>query len=108
MRIKLLYTGVLVSLLFLCLPVTTWAVDSPVGVAYRDHIQDVGDYPSDGSWVDSPGMIGTAGQSKRIEGFEMKLSGTAPTGMELCYNVHVQNKGWLYDENDASDWPNGG
>lgn len=108
MKIKWRYTGVLVSLLLLCWPVTAWAVDSPVGVAYRGHIQDVGDYPTDGSWVDSPGMIGTAGQSKRIEGFEIKLSGTAPTGMELRYNVHVQNMGWLYDENDASDWPRDG
>jgi len=83
-----------------------------VGVAYRGHIQDRGDYPLDGSWIDSPEIIGTTGQSKRIEGFEIKLTGDVPAdlqnGLELRYNVHVQNKGWLYDENDSSDWPKDG
>ncbi|WP_186893512.1 leucine-rich repeat protein [Acetobacterium malicum] len=95
-------------LVFLGLPATALAADNPPGVAYRGHIQDFGDYPTDGSWVDSPAIIGTVGQSKRIEGFEIKLTGTVPEGMELRYNVHVQNKGWLYDENDSADWPKDG
>ena len=112
MKHKLCYWGALVTLVLLCLPVTAWAVDSPVGVAYRGHIQDRGDYPLDGSWVDSPEIIGTVGESKRIEGFEIKLTGDVPAdlqnGMELRYNVHVQNRGWLYDEDDCSDWPKDG
>ena len=90
------------------LPLSVSAADSPVGVAYRGHIQDLGDYPTDGSWVDSPEIIGTTGQSKRIEGFEIKLTGDVPAGMALRYNVHVQNKGWLYDEEDPADWPKDG
>lgn len=97
----------LIILIFLCLPVTA-AAEAQVGVAYRGHIQDVGDYPANGSWVESPEIIGTIGQSKRIEGFEIKLSGSAPVRMVIRYNVHVQNKGWLYDENDTSGWPRDG
>lgn len=108
MKNKWLYWCGLITLALLCLPVTAWAADNPVGVSYRGHIQDLGDYPADGSWVDSPEIIGTTGQSKRIEGFEIKLTGTVPAGMELRYNVHVQNKGWLYDENDSVDWPKNG
>ncbi|WP_414733977.1 leucine-rich repeat protein [Acetobacterium carbinolicum] len=108
MNNKFVYQCALITILFLWLPLTAWAADNPVGVSYRGHIQDQGDYPADGSWVDSPELIGTVGQSKRIEGFEIKLTGTVPEGMELRYNVHVQNKGWLYDENDSADWPKDG
>jgi hypothetical protein len=107
MKNKLKFGFGVMMLIFLCLPVTA-AAEAQVGVAYRGHIQDVGDYPADGSWVESPEIIGTVGQAKRIEGFEIKLSGTAPAGMVIRYNVHVQNKGWLYDENDTSDWPRNG
>ncbi|MBI4857288.1 MAG: cadherin-like beta sandwich domain-containing protein [Acetobacterium woodii] len=109
MKSKFIFWCTFVTMLLLCLPVTALAADNPVGVAYRGHIQDLGDYPADGSWVDSPTIIGTEGQSKRIEGFEIKLTGTIPANLqndlELRYNVHVQNKGWLYDENDTTNWP---
>ncbi|WP_169727725.1 leucine-rich repeat protein [Acetobacterium malicum] len=108
MQHKRFYWWALMTLVFLGFPATALAADNPPGVAYRGHIQDFGDYPTDGSWVDSPAIIGTVGQSKRIEGFEIKLTGTVPEGMELRYNVHVQNKGWLYDENDSADWPKDG
>jgi len=96
-----------IMLIFLCLPVTA-AAEAQVGVAYRGHIENLGDYPIDGSWVESPEIIGTVGQSKRIEGFEIKLTGELPAGMVIRYNVHVENKGWLFDENDASGWPRNG
>nr|WP_320026424.1 leucine-rich repeat protein [uncultured Acetobacterium sp.] len=108
MKSKLIYWCAFITLFLLCLPATALAADDLVGVAYRGHIQDLGDYPTDSSWVDSPAIIGTEGQSKRIEGFEIKLTGTIPDGMELHYNVHVQNKGWLYDENDVTNWPKDG
>ncbi len=82
--------------------------EESVTVAYRGHIQNIGDYPLDGSWVNSPELIGTVGQSKRIEGFEIRLGDAAPAEMELRYNVHVENKGWLYDENNCADWPKDG
>lgn len=77
-------------------------------VLSRGHIQDLGDYPADGSWVESPKLIGTVGQSKRIEGFELKASDSLPANIELRYNVHVQNIGWLYDEDDPSSWAKNG
>jgi hypothetical protein len=77
-------------------------------VLSRGHIQDLGDYPADGSWVASPKLIGTVGQSKRIEGFELKASDSLPADLELRYNVHVQNIGWLYDENDPTTWAKNG
>jgi uncharacterized protein YjdB len=79
-----------------------------IGVASRGHIENIGDYPIDGSWVESPEIIGTVGQSKRIEGFEIKLDGSVPDGLEIRYNVHVQNKGWLYDETDTRQWAKNG
>ncbi|WP_423055519.1 hypothetical protein [Acetobacterium carbinolicum] len=77
-------------------------------VSYRGHIQNVGDYPTDGSFVSSPDIIGTVGESKRIEGFQILLSGFVPDGVHIYYNVHVQNKGWLYDENNISTWAKDG
>jgi hypothetical protein len=44
MKIKLLYWVGLMILVFLCLTVTAFAVDSPVGVVYWGDIQDLGDF----------------------------------------------------------------
>jgi hypothetical protein len=77
-------------------------------VLSQGHIQDLGDYPADGSWVESPNLIGTVGQSKRIEGFKLKAGDSLPTDLELRYNVHVQNIGWLYDEDDPTSWAKNG
>jgi hypothetical protein len=82
--------------------------DTTLPVLSRGHIQDLGDYPADGSWVASPNLIGTVGQSKRIEGFELKAGDRLPADIELRYNVHVQNIGWLYDENDPTTWAKNG
>ncbi|WP_296561866.1 YDG domain-containing protein [uncultured Acetobacterium sp.] len=79
-----------------------------IAVLSRGHIQDLGDYPTDGSFVTSPNRIGTVGQSKRIEGFELKPTNTLPADIELRYNVHVQNIGWLYDETDPTTWAKNG
>jgi uncharacterized protein YjdB len=108
MKNKRFYWCLFFVLIFLCVPMPALAANDAIGVAYRGHVQDLGDVPADGTWVDSPEIIGTVGQSKRIEGFEIKLTGEIPSGLELCYNVHVQNKGWLYDVNDATTWPKDG
>ncbi|WP_186893220.1 YDG domain-containing protein [Acetobacterium malicum] len=88
-------------------------VAAPVGddiltVLSRGHVQDLGDFPQDGSWVKSPDYVGTVGQSKRIEGFELKPGIGLPSDIQLCYNVHVQNKGWLYEEADPTTWAKNG
>ncbi|WP_286947068.1 YDG domain-containing protein [Acetobacterium sp. UBA5834] len=79
-----------------------------VPVLSRGHIENLGDYPADHTWIESPEIIGTVGQSKRIEGFELKPDADVASEIELRYNVHVQNIGWLYDENDPSTWAKNG
>ncbi|VUZ26401.1 Uncharacterised protein, partial [Acetobacterium wieringae] len=65
-----------------------------VGVEYRGHIQNVGDYPTDGSWIQGPERLGTVGKSLRLEAFWIKLT-DAPEGLHIKYEVHVQNIGWM-------------
>ncbi|AFA46899.1 YDG domain-containing protein [Acetobacterium woodii] len=83
-------------------------VDNTLTVLSRGHIQDLGDFPQDGSWVESPERIGTVGQSKRIEGFEIKPGINLPSDIQIYYNVHVQNRGWLYDEENPTTWAKNG
>jgi hypothetical protein len=75
------------------------AAPNAVGVAYRGHVQDYGDQPAGAAWVTGDAQLGTTGESKRIEGFRIKLTGTEklPAGAGIRYNVHVQNVGWLAD-----------
>lgn len=80
---------------------------SAMGVEYRAHIQDVGNYPTDGTWVQGSDQIGTPGLSKRIEGVNFKLTGDIPAGAKIVYNLHVQDYGWLCDVNDPSTWQEG-
>jgi hypothetical protein len=86
--------------------VTTEAT-SDMGVSYRAHIQDVGDYPTDGTWVSGPTQIGTPGLCRRIEGVEIKLTGDIPAGAKIVYNLHVQDYGWLGNVDDPTSWQEG-
>ena len=108
MKKKLVLLCAYCALIFWGLPLAVLAQGDLPGVAYRGHIENIGDYPLDGGWVTSPEIIGTVGQSKRMEGFEIKLTGAVPDDMEIRYNVHVQNRGWLYDEDDPTNWPKDG
>lgn len=87
---------------------TVFAETDIIPVLSRGHIENLGDYPADHTWIESPEIIGTVGQSKRIEGFELKPDADVASEIELRYNVHVQNLGWLYDENDPSTWAKNG
>ncbi len=61
-------------------------------VAYRTHVQSIG-------WQDpvyDGAMSGTQGQSKRLEGIEIKVSGADDLGVR--YMTHIQTYGW------ESDW----
>ncbi|MBC3887392.1 hypothetical protein GH810_03595 [Acetobacterium paludosum] len=80
---------------------------SAMGVEYRAHIQDVGDYPTDGTWVQGSDQIGTPGLSRRIEGVSIKLTGDIPAGAKIVYNLHIQDYGWICDVNDPSTWQEG-
>lgn len=65
-----------------------------VGVEYRGHVQNKGDFPLDGSWIQGPTQLGTVGEGLRLEAFWIKLT-NAPAGLHIKYQVHVQNKGWM-------------
>ncbi|MBO5521029.1 MAG: leucine-rich repeat protein, partial [Eubacterium sp.] len=58
-------------------------------VSYRTHVQSIGwqGYVKDGA------MSGTTGQSKRLEGIDISLSGQPYSG-GITYRTHVQKYGW--------------
>jgi len=66
-----------------------------VGVEYRGHIQNKGDYPLDpATWVQGPNRLGTVGEALRLEGFWIQLT-DKPADVNIKYQVHVQNEGWM-------------
>ena len=76
--------------------VTGKAVPADIGVAYRGHVQNQGNMPKpEGSLVAGPEALGTRGQSLRVEGFWIELTGNVPEGANIVYEVHVQNEGWM-------------
>lgn len=71
-------------------------VATEIGVAYRGHVENIGDMPAgEDNFIASPDPIGTRGDSLRVEGFMMKLTGAVPEGAKIVYEVHVQNEGWM-------------
>ncbi|MEO1815048.1 MAG: Ig-like domain-containing protein [Acetobacterium sp.] len=78
------------------------AATTDVGVEYRGHIQNVGNYPLDGTWIQGPTELGTEGQSLRLEGFWIQLNGDVPAGAHIEYQVHVQNVGWMDPVQDGA------
>ncbi len=58
-------------------------------VLYRTHVQT---YGWETSWKENGAMSGTSGQSKRLEGIEIKVSGGADLGIR--YMTHIQTYGW--------------
>lgn len=81
---------------------TTAVLSDTMGVQYRGHIQNTGDYPLDDSWVQGSEELGTEGQSLRLEGFWIELTGTIPAGAHIQYQVHVENEGWMDWVSDGS------
>lgn len=75
---------------------------SDVGVEYRGHVQNKGDFPLDGTWIQGPNQLGTVGEGLRLEAFWIKLAEDAPAGLHIKYQVHVQNKGWMGFVNDGA------
>ncbi|TYC85774.1 hypothetical protein FXB42_07820 [Acetobacterium wieringae] len=78
------------------------AATSDVGVEYRGHIQNIGNYPLDGTWIQGPTELGTEGKSLRLEGFWIRLNGEVPAGAHIEYQVHVQNVGWMDPVQDGA------
>lgn len=86
------------------------ATTASLGVAYRGHIQDYGDLPTDNGLITDGGLLGTTGEGKRIEGLTMELTGeNAATGdYSLRYNVHIQNEGWQAATDEPLSWKKDG
>ncbi len=85
-------TGIILSILMLItlisVPHSETSAASAVSVAYRTHVQRDGWQ----SWVSNGAMSGTSGESKRLEGIEIKVSGNSNLGIQ--YTTHVQTYGW--------------
>ncbi|MBC3888612.1 leucine-rich repeat protein [Acetobacterium paludosum] len=64
----------------------------PDGVTYRTHIQNIG---WENTWAADGTRAGTEGQSLRLEGIEINLTGdNLPAGAHIEYRTHIQNSGW--------------
>lgn len=59
------------------------------GLEYRVHVQDIGWM----DWVSQGQSAGTAGQSKRLEGLEIVLTGDLANFYSVQYQVHIQDYG---------------
>ncbi|MDD4096020.1 MAG: S8 family serine peptidase [Oscillospiraceae bacterium] len=70
-------------------------------VSYHTHVQDIGWQ----AYVSNGEVAGTSGQSKRLEGIQIKLENVAG-GIE--YSTHVQDIGWMsFVANDAMSGTSG-
>ncbi len=79
-------------------PVVPGADDA--NVVYRTHVQTYGWQ----GWKYNGQMSGTSGESKRLEGIEMKLTNKDYEG-GIAYTTHVQTYGWQgADINSPSTW----
>jgi len=66
-----------------------------IGVQYRGHVQNKGDFPIGGTFITGPDELGTRGEGLRLEGVYIELTGDVPAGAGISYEVHVQNEGWM-------------
>ncbi|PKM53341.1 MAG: hypothetical protein CVV00_12775 [Firmicutes bacterium HGW-Firmicutes-5] len=68
----------------------TTATDS-IGITYRTHIQNEGWAQG---WMNNSALSGSEGKGFRLEGIEIKLTGSVPADLGIEYRTHVQNIGW--------------
>ena len=65
---------------------------NPPTIEYTTHVQNIGwqqPYKKNGQ------MAGTSGQSLRLEGIKIRLTGELAQKYDVYYRVHAQNAGWL-------------
>lgn len=65
------------------------------GIEYTVHVQDYGWLEKDGYywWANNGEMIGTSGESKRLEGMRIILTGDLGYLYSVQYQVHIQDYG---------------
>lgn len=103
--------GLLSTLLFLPFPIHAQAAaPASLGAVYRGHVQDYGDLPTDNGVIADGGLLGTTGESKRIEGLTVQLAGSEATApnYSIHYNVHIENEGWQAATDDPLSWKKDG
>jgi uncharacterized protein YjdB len=59
-------------------------------IVYQSHVQNIGDQSARQNGAKS----GTSGQSLRVEGVRIKLTGAIANSYKVEYRTHVQNIGW--------------
>ena len=59
-------------------------------VSYQTHIENIGWQ----GWKSNGEMSGTSGQSKRLEGIEIKLTNSLSYKGSIQYQSHIENIGW--------------
>ena len=60
-----------------------------LSLIYMCHIEDVGDT----QWLKEGDFCGTRGQSKRVEGIAIELTGAEAENYDVIYQVHLQDMG---------------
>ncbi len=71
----------------------------PGGIEYRAHVQRIGWQ----GWVADGALAGTQGKSRRVEAFQMRLTGRMAECYDVYYRVHAQRYGWMaWAKNGAS------
>lgn len=68
------------------------------GIVCNAHVQTYGwmsDTHNAGSWGGNGAIVGTTGQSKRVEAVQIKLTGALGNDYSIWYRAHVQKRGWL-------------
>lgn len=77
--------------------------NTTIGVSYRGHVQNYGNLPKpEGTMVAGADAFGTRGQSLRLEGFWINLTGDVPEEANIVYEVHVQDEGWIAPAKNGS------
>ena len=59
-------------------------------ISYRGHVQGIGWQP----YVTSANKIGTTGEGRRLEAFQISLTGDLATKYRIEYRAHVSGIGW--------------
>lgn len=74
-------------------------LDNPgydLGISYQTHIQNIGwEGDTARGWKSNGSMSGTEGLGYRLEGIQIKLTGSDASNFDIYYQVHAQNMGWL-------------
>lgn len=67
-----------------------------LGITYQTHIQNIGwEADTTRGWKSNGQMSGTEGLSYRLEGIQIKLTGSDADKFDIYYQVHAENIGWM-------------